>query len=1194
MSTQIIGLPGSVSDPYVTPDPYTAPNTGTFTGTPGSGVFEITLTTRLNPIISGTTTVNAETYNGAIPGPTFRLTVGDTVIVRLINNMPHETGIHWHGIELANSADGTEVTQNGAVGLFSTPPPAPAPAGGTYLYKFKVTRPGIFWYHPHHHHSTNRVFKGLYGMIIVTDPNEETLADGVVLPLAADTKQIVLSDITVCKAEGMNDPATYPTPAGTEWLGSTPPIQAGATPTTPQPGPTPTVICEIPTVANGMTGAAVDDHGVARTMSYPAGDVPSLETASGRVNEGQTVLTNGVNVGARPGSPSAPGVLVGGHRLPVRPGQGLRLQIVNCATTRYFRLRLTDPAGQKVDLVRVGGEGGVLDHAVLEGLDPMAPPGTLDPKYDSGEILLPPSVRADVVVAIPDTLNPGDVLTLWTRDFRRLEGLSGWVNVPSVPVMHLEVTNDPIEAYTITGGHNGAGMGVAALRARAGFPGPVQGDITTPPTTGSLLTPPGGFVAPKLGMANPDIRLSNMPGPGINGIQGQALHGTPPYTNTPHIGSTRYAEKGRLLELTVTNISQAHHPFHLHGFSMQPVSLAPRVPPPPILGTPPTGTFNWLYKEFRDSIDVPANYTLTFRVQLDDRPLVDGVTLGGWLGRWLFHCHIFFHHHRGMIGEFVVTDINVNERPYVDVGGSWAFAGASPPQRRGTFWSREGNLVTLAASYGLAGAAALTATVAPVVTLPQVGTTPGTWSWTDPGLATGIYYVYVSATDTVTMLKCQAVFRLQVGSMNDAADVGDPHIRTVNGKSYDFQAVGEFILVRDREYGLEIQARQTPVPTANPITDGYSGLTASVSVNTAVAARVGSHQISYQPTEVEGNSRLQFFLDGKPRELSTAGIDLEGHRVSAFDANGETGLRVDFAHGAVLTVAPRLWHIWILDIHVSHTQADEGIMGSISEQTWLPTLPSGVTVGPMPESPHERYITLYKTFADAWRVTEESSLFMYARGTSTETFTDRDWPAETPPSVLKPQFQIPGFTPPLGIPVPEAAEICKEVTIDYLHAHCVFDVATTGDEGFAKAYLLQQDLRLHGSAVQISGDKEVTRSGEPLVVTAVVLPMTSGRPTPTGNVTFQVDGSVVGPSVQLDPEGRAQFTTQDLSVGEHKIRATYTSDGEYHSSTSPNLIHTVKPRDGDGEGTSGCRRTIWIWVLIILILLAIAIGLYFC
>jgi len=253
--------------------------------------------------------------------------VGDTAIVRLVNNLPHETGIHWHGIELANSADGTEVTQAGAVGAVvqtlggpgvpAGPPGGPGvQAGGTYLYKFKVTRPGIYWYHPHHHHSTNRVFKGLYGMIVVTDVDEETLV-GNTLPAAADTKQLVLSDITVCKAPGMNDPATYPTPAGTEWLGSTPTIQAGATPTTPQPGPTPVTLCQLPT--------AVDDHGEQPVTftGYVAGDVPNtMIPSSNRVNEGQTVLTNGVNVGGRAGSPGAPGALAAGaSTLPVRPGQ---------------------------------------------------------------------------------------------------------------------------------------------------------------------------------------------------------------------------------------------------------------------------------------------------------------------------------------------------------------------------------------------------------------------------------------------------------------------------------------------------------------------------------------------------------------------------------------------------------------------------------------------------------------------------------------------------------------------------------------------------------------------------------------------------------------------------------------------------------------------------------------------------------
>ena len=1169
MSTQIGITP---SDPYITP------NAGTFTGTPGTGVFEITLTTALataaSPIVSGTTNIQAETYNGAIPGPTFKLTVGDTVIVRLVNNLPYPTGIHWHGIELNNYSDGTEVTQEGALGAPLQTLGNGVPAGGTFLYKFKVTRPGIFWYHPHHHNSTNRVFRGLYGMIVVTDANEDSLVSTALLPLSpnntlpsvAATKQLVLSDITVCNNPGPNPSYNLALP----WVGTTTPGATFGMALPVQPGLSPADLCDL---------NPLDDDGML-PFTYHAGDVPSLMAMAGqRINEGLTVLTNGVNVGGRAGSPSAPGIVdPSAYKLPVLSGQGLRLQIVNCATTRYFRLRLTDNSGNPVDLVRVGGEGGLLDNAVLEGLTTV-PVGTFDPKYESGEILLPPSARADVVVAIPPGLS-GTVLTLWTQDFQRLA--PGFVNIPTVPVMHLDVTGDVVGTpYGISAG--------TPLRAKVGFPGPLVDTLGTPLLTDVLLNPttfgkPGDptlFLPPAL---ISDIQLTSGTFPSINGIDGSPLHGLTPYTNTPHIRSSRYAAAvvGRILELTVTNATGAHHPFHLHGFSMQPISLTRAANP----------TFTWLYREFRDSINVPANYTLTFRVRLDDRTLVDGVTLGGWLGRWLFHCHIFFHHHRGMIGEFVVTDVNVKERPYVNVGGSWAYAGASPPQRRGTFSSPEGNPLTLAATYGLPGATVLTATVAPVVTLAPVGTSPGNWSWTYPGgIAVGIYYVYITAADTVTSLQGQAVFRLKIGGADDGADIGDPHIHTVDGKEYAFQAVGEFMLLRDRDDGLEIQTRQTPLESANPFTDNYTGLTSSVSVNTAIAARVGSHRISYQPSDQGGDNPLQFFLDGKQMRLSTAGIDLEGHRVSAFDANGATGLRVDYAHGAVLTVAPRFWFIWFLDISVFHTQADEGIMGRIPEQTWLPTLPSGATVGEMSELLHDRYITLYKTFADAWRLTDETSLFVYARGTSTETFTDRDWPAEKPPSILKPQFTIPGFPTPVNIPVAEAEEVCKGVTIGHLNANCVFDVVTTGDKGFAKAYLLQQDLRLHGSTVQISGDKEGTRSGEPLVVTAIVLPMTSGRPTPTGSVSFSIDGTVAGPSVKLDGEGRAHFTAHGLGAGEHKIRATYSSDGEYQPSTSPTLTHMVK--DVPGESKYGCRWTLWIWILIVLVLIAIVAWVYF-
>lgn len=504
------------ADPYIVPD--AVPDVGPVV----AGELHTTITAALSSPGAGTpaqvdigagfTTVNAETYNGAIPGPTLKLDKDDTVIVRLVNDLPYPTGIHWHGIELQNSADGTPVTQDGAAaGPFALPPMSPlSPSGGTYLYKFKVPRPGLYWYHPHHHHSTNRVFRGLYGMIVVTDPLEPALVGGV-LPGEADTYQLVLSDTTVCKAPSMNDTATYDNPdtppmgfIPAEWL-------SGAT---VQEGPTPEDLCEtFPLAEDGTAGGP----------AFPEHDVPNIQrkvpAAGQRTVEGQTVLTNGVNVGGRQGSPTiengAPGpgpLAAGAHTLPVAPGQGLRLQIVNCATIRYFRLVLTTAAGARVDLVRIGGEGGLLDEAILEG-DPVgAPAGSFVHKYASGEILLPPATRADVVAAIPPLpdVAVGDVLTLWTQDYHRTGG--GFSGTPTVPVMHLEVALPAVPTYTLNPG--------TALR-------PVGNLVELlDPATGNLLnpagTPVGDFSSLKLGMANEDIQLTAVSGgpAGIDGTKG--------------------------------------------------------------------------------------------------------------------------------------------------------------------------------------------------------------------------------------------------------------------------------------------------------------------------------------------------------------------------------------------------------------------------------------------------------------------------------------------------------------------------------------------------------------------------------------------------------------------------------------------------------------------------------------------------
>jgi FtsP/CotA-like multicopper oxidase with cupredoxin domain len=1093
--------------PYVVPDPVDTD--------PGGTTLETVITTSLQTVDVGGVLANAEVYNGTIPGPTLRLNVGDTVIVRLVNDLPHASGIHWHGIELQNSADGTPVTQNGVpVGPFTPASPA-SPTGGTYLYKFKVPRPGLYWYHPHHHHSTNRVFRGTYGMIVVADPNEAALIATGVLPDAADTLQLVLSDITVCKAPGANDTVTYA--ATLPWVGG------GALPV--QPGPTPADLCEL---------SPLQEDGSPSPAPFVAGDVPNIQRAGpGRTNEGQTVLTNGVNVGGRAGSPSAPGALApGAHTYPVLAGQGIRLQIVNCATVRYFRLILTTDDGAQVPLVRVGGEGGLLDNAVVEG----GVIGGFDTKFTSGEILLPPASRADVVAAIPPTAS--GVLTLWTQDYQQT-GL-GFSNIPTVPVMHMNVTGVGPTTFTIADG----------TPLRAAFPG--QDVETLGPPTGTLLNP-ATFVPAKPGLSNQDIQITIAGGAGIDGVLG-SFSGFAKFTDAPHIASSRYAEQDDILELTVTNTSNAHHPFHLHGFSVQPVSLT----------RPGFSTYTWPYREFRDNIDIPANYTLTFRVRLDDRELDNGMTMGGALGRWLLHCHIFFHAHQGMISELVTTAADGSEKPTVKVRGSWAYAPlGGTATRTGTYSHPDGDPVTLTASLGA---------------VTDLG--GGEWEWQyTAGMAPFIQYVYITATDS-SGRQDQTVFRLKIGAPDDGSDNGDPHIHTVDGKRYDFQAVGEFVLLRDRESGMEIQVRQTPVQTANPITDSYSGLTACVSVNTAVAARVGSHRIAYQPWQE--NNVLQFFLDGKPARLSREGIDLDGHFVSAFDANGATGLRVDYTDHAVLIITPYFWNshgIWLLNVSVSHTQGDEGIMGRIPEGSWLPALSSGATVGPMPRSLHERYVTLYQTFANAWRVTDETSLFVYAPGTSTVTFTDEDWPAESPPCELKPQFEIPGAPIPVGMGIEAAMQICQAVTDDGLNRDCVFDVATTGDEIFAKSYILAQELKLHGSAVQIVGNEPCPRPDSPPGIVATVLPLKAGGPTPTGRITFRVDGVAVGPPVTLDEQGRACLSTAGIEPGEHKFQATYSgSKGKhtYHPSSSPILRHMVEKGPAPGAG-KGCLSRPWFF-----------------
>jgi FtsP/CotA-like multicopper oxidase with cupredoxin domain len=96
-------------------------------------------------------------YNGTVPGPTLRVKRGEELSVRLTNNLPQDTSIHWHGIRIDNAMDGV-------VGLTQD---AVAPGQG-FDYRFTCPDAGTYWYHSHNQ-SWEQVARGLYGVLIVEE-----------------------------------------------------------------------------------------------------------------------------------------------------------------------------------------------------------------------------------------------------------------------------------------------------------------------------------------------------------------------------------------------------------------------------------------------------------------------------------------------------------------------------------------------------------------------------------------------------------------------------------------------------------------------------------------------------------------------------------------------------------------------------------------------------------------------------------------------------------------------------------------------------------------------------------------------------------------------------------------------------------------------------------------------------------------
>ncbi|MBH1963554.1 MAG: multicopper oxidase domain-containing protein [Comamonadaceae bacterium] len=169
-----------------------------------NGVLDTTLRMAYAYRYVGGVRLYVRSYEGASPGPTLRVKPGDTLRLKLINDLPpnrdampadmsrphqfNNTNFHFHGAHVSPSGIADNVMRSMA-------------PGNTYNVEIKIPQDhtrGTYWYHPHHHGSADvQMSSGMLGAIVV----EGDFAD--VPEIAAAKERLLVLTQVVHDAHGM-------------------------------------------------------------------------------------------------------------------------------------------------------------------------------------------------------------------------------------------------------------------------------------------------------------------------------------------------------------------------------------------------------------------------------------------------------------------------------------------------------------------------------------------------------------------------------------------------------------------------------------------------------------------------------------------------------------------------------------------------------------------------------------------------------------------------------------------------------------------------------------------------------------------------------------------------------------------------------------------------------------------------------
>lgn len=242
---------------------------------PAAPIVEYTLEIAETMLSPAGRPVRAVTVNGSVPGPILRFHEGDVARIHVRNRLKTgETSTHWHGLLVPNLEDG--------VPYLTTPPIGP---GESRTFEFLLKHSGTYWYHSHTGLQEQR---GVYGAIVI-----EPKADAPVrrdLPRIDREEVVVLSDWT---NESAND-IMRTLLRGSDWYA----IRKGT--------------------AQSLYGAFRAGH-LADYFKREKARLPPMDISDVAYD---AFLANG-----RPR-----------QQFPARPGETVRLRVINSGASTYFYL----------------------------------------------------------------------------------------------------------------------------------------------------------------------------------------------------------------------------------------------------------------------------------------------------------------------------------------------------------------------------------------------------------------------------------------------------------------------------------------------------------------------------------------------------------------------------------------------------------------------------------------------------------------------------------------------------------------------------------------------------------------------------------------------------------------------------------------------------------------------------------------